>query len=126
MNDNDNSRPPLTPAEAARTLWAIGLEIEAKTTDLIEKRREYPPLVRGRRTKFAREFLRCEGTLEFRRQTAELLSADAKFAAEVCEQEIEALKDKLKELRDRSEIGRAINSNLKEELRVFNGPGNAG
>lgn len=76
---------PLTPAEAARTLWQIGLDITAKTDELIAKRKTYPGLVKERRLAYAREFLSTEGTLDYRKQRAEKAAADAKFNAEVCD-----------------------------------------
>jgi len=113
--------PPLTPVDAARTLWQIGQDISAATADLIQQRRQYPGLVRARRMAFARAFLAAEGAQDYRRQVAEQAAAEARMAEETCEQSIEALKDRLRELRDRSEIGRSINSNLKEELRTLGG-----
>lgn len=115
------SGPPLTPAEAARVLWQIGQEIDDATTELIAERKRFPPLVRDRRMVFAGAFLRAEGAQDYRRQLAEQAAAEARLAEETCEQSIEALKDRLRMLRDRSEIGRSINSNLKEELRNLGG-----
>lgn len=109
--------PPLNPAEAARVLWQIGLEIDTKTADLIELRRKRPNLDRARRLAYARSFLSSDGTVDSRKLKAELAADEAKFALEVHDQEMEACKDALRALRDRSEIGRAVNSNLKEELR---------
>lgn len=116
---------PLTPSEAARVLWQIGLDIEAKTNDLINLRRGLASKAANYRTAYAAAFLTASGTVEDRKQIAVQKSSTQKFELEAHEQELAACLDKLKELRDRSEIGRAVNSNLKEELRVFNGPGNA-
>ncbi|WP_236789659.1 hypothetical protein [Amycolatopsis sp. GM8] len=98
-------------------LWLIGVEIDQKTTDLIELRRKRPQLDRDRRLAYARAFLSNEGTVESRKLKAELAADEAKFALETHDQEIAVCLDALKALRDRSEIGRSINSNLKEELR---------
>jgi hypothetical protein len=111
--------PPLTPAEAAKVLWQIGLDIDAKTRELIELRRRRPLLDRDRRMAYARCFLSTDGTLDYRKQRSEVAADEAKFALEAHDQEMEACKDALRALRDRSEIGRSINSNLKEELRTF-------
>lgn len=112
---------PLTPVEAGRVLWDIGQGIKTMTDELIRLRKRLPPLLKERRLVYAREFLGSEGSIEVRKQQAEVASADVKFAVDVLEQEMEAAKDRLKDLRDRSEIGRSINSNLKEELRVLGG-----
>lgn len=115
------SGPPLTPAEAAKVLWDIGNQIDEATTDLIKERARYTPLVMARRRAFAEAFLTAEGPQDQRRQVAEKAALDARFEEEACDQSIESLKDRLRALRDRSEIGRSINSNLKEELRNLGG-----
>jgi hypothetical protein len=120
-----NQGPPLTPAEAARVLWEIGQQIDAKTAELIGLRGERAGLDRAKRTAYAREYLSTEGTLEYRKQRALLAADQATFDLEVHDQRIEACKDALRALRERSEIGRSINSNLKEELRSFNSYGGA-
>jgi hypothetical protein len=114
-----NQGPPLTPAEAARVLWEISQEIDAKTNDLIELRKRRAGLDRAKRLAYAREYLTVEGTLEYRKQRAVVAADEATFQLEAHDQEIEACKDALRALRERSEIGRAVNSNLKEELRTF-------
>lgn len=108
----------MTPVEAAKVLWEIGQAIDAKTADLIALRRERARLDRDKRLAYAREYLSTEGTLEYRKQRALMAADAATFALEVHDQKIEACKDALRALRERSEIGRALNSNLKEELRV--------
>lgn len=115
------SGPPLTPAEATRVLWQIGLDIDEQTEAVIETRREHLALVRAHRKAYATSVLTSTGTVEDRRRKAEQETDEAWFAMETKGQEIEACKDRLKALRDRSEIGRSINSNLKEELRNLGG-----
>ena len=113
------SGAPLTPVEAARVLWQIGEEIQAKTDELIAERKKYPGLMKARREAFVTTFMTTDGAMDYRRRAAEKAALDAQFEEDLCEQAIESLKDKLRELRDRSEIGRSINSNLKEELRTL-------
>jgi hypothetical protein len=115
------SGEPLTPAEAAKVLWDIGNQIDEATTFLIRERSRYTGLVKARRLTFAEAFLTAEGPQDQRRQIAEKAAAAVRFEEEACEQSIESLKDRLRALRDRSEIGRSINSNLKEELRNLGG-----
>lgn len=83
---------PLTPVEAARVLWQIGQEIHDHTEELIKLRKRLPALLRERRLAYARDYLSTEGSIEFRKQRAELASADAKFAVDVHEQEMEAVR----------------------------------
>lgn len=110
---------PLTPADAARVLWQIDRDLDENTKELVRMRLDLPKLSKSARLAYARAFLSAVGSIEVRKQEAILASDEAKFALETHEQMIEARKDSLKTLRDRSEIGRALNSNLKEELRVL-------
>ncbi|MGW1675971.1 hypothetical protein [Saccharopolyspora sp. NPDC002376] len=112
-----SNRAPLSPAEAAAVLWQIEQDIDTETQDLVRLRGEYAELLKAHRLDFAKEFLGTQGSMDFRRRRAEELTIESWFAVQAHEQLIEASKDKLKALRDRSEIGRAINSNLKEEMR---------
>lgn len=112
-----SERPPLTPAEAASTLWQIEQDIDTETQELVRLRGEYAGLLKAHRLEFAEKFLTSQGSMDWRRRYAERESIDSWHAVQVHEQLVEACKDKLRALRDRSEIGRAINSNLKEELR---------
>lgn len=113
------SNAPLNPAEAARVLWEIDQEMTGHTRELVALRLQLASLAREARLAHARAFLSAEGSIEAKKQIAAIAADDAKFALEVHEQKIEAKRDLLKTLQQRSEIGRAINSNLKEELRVF-------
>lgn len=113
------SDEPRTPLEAAHALWLIDQEVTAVTAALKKQRLLFPKLIRARREAYARAFLKAQGPEHFRKQTAELAASEASFARDTCDQEMEACKDKLWELKGRSENVRAINSNLKEELRAL-------
>lgn len=110
---------PRTPAEAARALWQIDRETVRVTAALKAQRRRLPKLNKVRREAYAKAFLQAQGPEHFRRQTAELAASAASFDRDACEQEMEACKDKLWELKQRAENVRAVNSNLKEELRTL-------
>lgn len=113
------NQPPLTPAEAARVLWQIDGDLQAQTAALLELRRRYPQAVANNRLAYAAAYLAATGTVEDRKQIAVRQSAQQKFDLDTLEQEIAACQDALRVLRDRSEIGRALNSNLKEEIRTL-------
>ena len=110
--------PPVTPVEAARTLWQIGAAIDAETGELIALRRQYAQRLREHRETYARVFLSATGTVEDRKRIAERDSIQEWMAVQGLEQQMAVCQDKLRALRDRSEIGRVINANLKEELRT--------
>jgi hypothetical protein len=115
------SEEPQTPAAAAKVLWWLDEEARKVTEELRGLRLEMPALNRARREAYARSFLSTQGAEHFRKQTAELAASDQTFARDVCEQRMEACRDRLWELKGKAENVRAINSNLKEELRLMNG-----
>lgn len=110
---------PLTPSDAARVLWQIDQEMTTHTNELVRLRLALPGLARAAKLAYARAYLSSDGSIEAKKQMAAVAADDAKFALDTHEQMIEARKDSLKTLRERSEIGRSLNSNLKEELRVL-------
>lgn len=115
MNDN----PPSTPLEAARAIWEADQEAKRVVSDLKELREQYAPLAKRKRVTFAQAFLSTQGPEYFRKQTAELAVADAAFALDALNQRIDACQDEIWRLKGLSEDLRAINSNLKEELRAL-------
>ena len=113
------SEEPQNPAEAARALWEIDQNATAVRLELKVLRKKLPALNKVHRVTYARALLESEGPMDVRKQQAVIASADALFAKEACEQEMEACKDHLWEFVRRAENVRAINSNLKEEIRTF-------
>lgn len=113
------SREPANPVEAKRILWTVGADIDEVTDRLVKLRDQRPSLERSYRMAYAHTYLSTEGAVEARKQKALIAADEARFALDVCDQQIETCKDQLRALRDRSEIARAINSNLKEELRTL-------
>ena len=110
---------PHTPAEAARAMWENDREIARVTADLRALRDQMPALLKARRMTYARAFLTAEGPEYFRKQKAEQAVVEATFAVDTCDQKMEACRDRLRDLRGVAEDLRAINSNLKEELRTL-------
>lgn len=108
---------PLTPAAAASTLWQIEQDIDTETNALVVLRKQYAQLLKTHRLEYAKAFLGATGTVEDRKRIAERDTIECWFAVQTHEQEVAVCQDKLRSLRERSEIGRAINSNLKEEMR---------
>lgn len=116
-----NEQEPENPIEARRSLWRLDMEYSRARKELRELRRKMPGLNKAKRVAYARAFLTAEGPMDIRKQKAELAQADAVFDRDACEQEIEACQDYMWELKGRAENMRAINSNLKEEIRGFGG-----
>ncbi len=112
---------PQNPAEAARALWELDRNAAQVRLELKALRKKLPALNKVHRVTYARALLGSDGPMDVRKQKAVVASADALFDKEACEQEMEACKDHLWEFVRRAENVRAINSNLKEELRLMNG-----
>lgn len=113
------SDAPQNPREAAEALWALNVEMDGHSRALEKIRLTLPGLARTARLTEAEAFLSSTGSVESRKREAVLAADEAKFALETAEQTIEARRDRLRTLTVESENIRSINSNLKEELRVF-------
>lgn len=64
---------------------------------------------------FARAFIGAEGSMDFRKQTAVLGTADQKLTAELAEQKVRACRERIRTIRDQIEVGRSLNSAVKAE-----------
>src|SRR6185312_6631586 len=94
---------PRTPVEAARLLWQVDQEKDAVTAQLCEVRRRIAALRKAHRLAYARAFLSGQGTVEDRKRATERDTIDEWFAVEAAEQELEACRDRLRDLAGRAE-----------------------
>lgn len=105
----------LTPQQVIDTLTKISKDID-ETTDDIAKRDEEAVIARAFYKKtFARVFLDTPGSMDIRRYTAELETADAFLQYELAEQKLRAAVGQIKALRDRLEVGRSLGPLIRLE-----------
>lgn len=98
----------LTPAQIIETLTRIAKDIDDATDDIA---RLDEAAVRARaayKTAYARAFLSSEGSMDVRRYTAELETAELSFTAEIADQQHRASVTAIRALRDRLEVGRSL------------------
>lgn len=105
----------LTPHQVVETLTQIGKEIDAGTDDLHRLDEESVRARAAYKRAFAEAFLRSEGSMDIRRYTAELATADLFLEMELSEQRMRAVTSHLKALRDRLEIGRSLGPLIRLE-----------
>jgi hypothetical protein len=105
----------LTPQQVVETLTQIGKEIDAGTDDLHRLDEESVRARAAYKRAFAESFLRSEGSMDIRRYTAELATADLFLEMELSEQRMRAVTSHLKALRDRLEIGRSLGPLIRLE-----------
>lgn len=103
----------ITPAEVIETLSKIAREIDEQTIEIasldeaaVYARAEY-------KVASARAFLTCVGSVEQRKNTAEVEVADLHLASELAEQRLRAATGAVRALRDRMEVGRSISALVK-------------
>lgn len=98
----------LTPAQIIDNLTRIGREIDEGTDD-IALSDEAAVIARVAYKKaYAKAFLSCEGSMDVRRYTAELETAELYFENELADQKHRASVSAIRALRDRLEIGRSL------------------
>ena len=98
----------LTPAQIIDTLTRIAKDIDEATEDIA---RLDEAAVRARaayKTAYARAFLSSEGSMDVRKYTAELETAELSFTAEIADQQHRASITAIRALRDRLEVGRSL------------------
>lgn len=98
----------LTPAQIINTLSNIGRDID-EATDEIARLDELAVRARAEyKTAYARAFLMAEGSMDVRRYTAELETAELHLASELADQQHRASVSAIRALRDRLEVGRSL------------------
>lgn len=106
---------PLSPASLIATLSGIGRDLDEKSDEIAKLDEAYVRMrVEYKRT-FARTFMSTTGSMDVRKYTAELETADLLLEAELAEQVLRAGRESLRVLRDRLEIGRSLGALLRTE-----------
>lgn len=83
-------------------------EMAEADLDCVEKRAKY-------KRAYARAYLNTEGSIEHKKQTTELLTADLRLDVERAEAVLRAHQEAVRMLRDRLEVSRSVSSILKME-----------
>lgn len=108
----------LTPHNIVSVLSSISKQIEAKASE-IESLDEKATRSRAAfKVDYARVFMTTEGSMDVRRYSAELATADVSLQAELDDQKLRAAREAIKVLRDRLEIGRSLSAIMRMEWSV--------
>lgn len=67
---------------------------------------------------YSREFLRAEGSMEIRKHTAILETADLKFRAETADQVLRACRTRISTIRQQIETGRSLSAAVRAEVSL--------
>ena len=105
----------MTPAEIMRTLSTISREIDDLTVELTKLDEEAVRARQAYKVAHAKQFLTAEGSMDIRKNTAELAVADLQLASELADQQHRAAVTQLRALRDRLEVGRSLGALVRLE-----------
>lgn len=108
----------LTPTEIAKRLIVLGRHLYAKVNELNALGEQAAQARRDAKLAYARAFLAAHGPVEVRKQLAEEAAADAKFAADVAEQQVSACKEALKAMHAAIELGRSLSATSRDEMKL--------
>ncbi len=105
-----------TVNDVVRRLAELSRMLDAATEE-IARLDEAAVRAKGRyQVEFARVFLRQgSGSVDHRKQTAVLACRDEWLDAEIAEQQVRACRERVRTIRDQSEVGRSRNSAIKAE-----------
>jgi hypothetical protein len=105
----------LTPLAIVQTLSEIGKKLDAKADEVEQLDADWVRLKAAYRVAFARAFMGATGSVDVRKYTAEIETADLSLEVELADQVLRAAKESLKVLRDRLEIGRSLGAVMRLE-----------
>lgn len=108
----------LTPNEIAKALIVLSRQMYVKDRELRSLGKTAAAARKKAKVVYAEAFLKAEGPMDIRRQIAELAAADAKFEAEVAEQEVSACKEALKNMHAVVDIGRTLSATTRDEMKL--------
>lgn len=97
-------------------LAAIGRELDRLSHETAEQDEKVVRALAEHRKAYAREFTSGAGSIEDRKQAAILAVDDLRVEAELAEQVLRAMKERVKVLRDRLEIGRSIGAAVRSQF----------
>ena len=98
----------LTPAQIISTLSSISKDIDEATDDIAEFDEQAVRARANYKTAYARAFLGSSGSMDIRKYTAELETAEAHLESELADQKHRASVGAIRALRDRLEVGRSL------------------
>lgn len=107
-----------SPTEVVLQLSRLANDLDAKTAEIAQLDEEFVRAKSAFEVSFARKFLTTVGSMDVRKQTAVLETADVKLTAELAEAKVRAARESIKTLRDRLEVGRSVNAAVRTEFSV--------
>lgn len=109
---------PLTANDVALQLARLGRDLDATVRALDTAERESV----GRREDFtlahARAFLRAEGSVDHRKNTAIVETSAERVAAETADVVVRGIRRQLESIRTRIDIGRSVGAALRSEIAL--------
>lgn len=105
----------LTPQQVIETLTKISKDIDETTDEIALRDVEAVRARVAHKVAYARAFLSIDGSMDIRRYTAELETADTLLASELADQQHRAAVSSIRALRDRLEVGRSLGPLIRLE-----------
>lgn len=105
----------LTPQQVIETLTKISKDIDETTDEIALRDVEAVRARVAHKVAYARAFLSIEGSMDIRRYTAELETAETLLASELADQQHRAAVSSIRALRDRLEVGRSLGPLIRLE-----------
>lgn len=107
-----------TQQDVVLQLSEIARQLEVKTHEIARLDEEAVRAKSRFEVGFARCFLTTPGSMDIRKQTAVLETADAKLDAEIAEAKVRAARESIRTMRDRLDVGRSLNAAVRAEFTV--------
>lgn len=111
MSASDGNRVVLQLAELSRMLDEAVSDLQAADLAAVHARHAY---VKG----FAKAFLGADGPMDVRKQLAVVATGDEWLAAEVADAGVRALRERIKALHTRIDVGRSLGAAYRAEISL--------
>jgi iron only hydrogenase large subunit-like protein len=107
-----------TQQDVVLQLSEIARQLEQKTHEIARLDEDAVRAQSRFEVGFARSFLTTDGSMDVRKQTAVLATADAKLDAEIGQAKVRAAREAIRTMRDRLDVGRSLNAAVRAEFQT--------
>ena len=109
---------PLTANRVAMQLAALGRDLDGTVKALDSAEREAVNRREDYTLANARAFLRCEGSVDFRKNSALVETTVERLAAETAEVVVRGIRRQLDAIKTRIDIGRSVGAAMRSEISL--------
>lgn len=119
MSNAQRPSADMTPNQIAAFLIQLGRELDALVREYRDLGDGVAEAKRDAELAYAKAYMEAEGsTVEDRKQTALLASADARYLADLMDRKVAGCREAIRAVHARIEVGRTLSATTRDEMKL--------